>query len=44
VIRPARDDEATAFYTALGAESEGGFEGRILVCAAFDAIADEATP
>ncbi|WP_198369926.1 GNAT family N-acetyltransferase [Roseomonas rosulenta] len=38
------DDEATAFYTALGAGSEGGFEGRILVGAAFDTIADEAAP
>jgi GNAT superfamily N-acetyltransferase len=38
------DDEATAFYTALGAESEGGFEGRILVGAAFETIADEAAP
>jgi len=37
------DDEATAFYTALGAESEGGFEGRILAGAAFDTIAAEAT-
>lgn len=38
------DDEATAFYTALGADSEGGFEGRILVGAAFERIADEAAP
>lgn len=38
------DDEAAAFYTALGADSEGGFEGRILVGAAFDTIADEAAP
>ncbi len=36
------DEEAGAFYTALGAESEGGFEGRILVGAAFDTLAAEA--
>jgi GNAT superfamily N-acetyltransferase len=38
------DDDARAFYTALGAHSEGGFEGRILVGAAFETIADEAAP
>lgn len=38
------DDAATTFYTALGAVSEGGFEGRILVGAAFEKIADEAAP
>ena len=36
------DDEATAFYTAIGAGSEGRFEGRILAGAAFDALAAEA--
>jgi GNAT superfamily N-acetyltransferase len=38
------DDQATAFYTALGADSEGGFDGRTLVGAAFDTIAHEAAP
>jgi GNAT superfamily N-acetyltransferase len=38
------DDEATAFYAAIGAASEGGFEGRILVGAGFDALAAEAAP
>ena len=48
-IRPARDeetvegdDEATAFYISLGAESEGAFEGRILVGAACETLAAEA--
>jgi len=36
------DDEATAFYTAIGAASEGRFEGRILAGAAFDTLAAEA--
>ena len=48
-IRPARDeeteegdDEATAFYISPGAESEGAFEGRILVGAACETLAAEA--
>ena len=36
------DDEAGAFYAALGADSEGRFEGRILTGAACDFLAAEA--
>lgn len=49
VIRPARDgeteegdDAARAFYISLGAESDGAFEGRILVGAAHETLAAEA--
>ncbi len=38
------DEEATAFYNAIGAASEGWFEGRILDGAAFRTLADEAAP
>lgn len=38
------DDEATAFYISLGAESEGAFEGRILTGAAYETLAAEAAP
>ncbi len=38
------DDDAHAFYTAIGAGSEGGFEGRILAGAPFDTLAAEAAP
>jgi GNAT superfamily N-acetyltransferase len=36
------DDEATAFYIALGAASEGRFEGRILAGASFQSLAAKA--
>ncbi|MBP0463786.1 GNAT family N-acetyltransferase [Roseomonas sp. PWR1] len=38
------DDEATAFYNAIGAASEGWFDGRILDGAAYRTLADEAAP
>jgi GNAT superfamily N-acetyltransferase len=38
------DDEATAFYLALGSEVEDHFTGRILVGAPFDTLAAEAEP
>lgn len=36
------DDAATAFYNAIGADSEGRFEGRILTGAACETLAAEA--
>jgi GNAT superfamily N-acetyltransferase len=38
------DEDAAAFYNAIGAASEGWFDGRILDGAAFRTLADEAAP
>lgn len=40
----AGDDEATLFYRAIGATSEGQFSGELLEGAALDALAAEHTP
>jgi GNAT superfamily N-acetyltransferase len=38
------DDEASAFYTAIGAVIEDHFHGRLLDGAAYETLADEAAP